>query len=41
MMDQAVDDLKRHYVEFEKDFTDYFEDLQKYSNNKLNQLLTG
>ena len=41
MMDQAVDDLKRHYELFEKDFTDYFEELQTYSNHKLNQLLTG
>ena len=39
MMDQAVNDLKKHYDSFEKDFREFFEELQQFSNDRLNQLL--
>ncbi len=37
-MNLAIEDLQEHYDDFEKDFTQFFEELQTFSNEKLNQL---
>jgi acyl carrier protein phosphodiesterase len=39
-MDLAVEDLRIHYLEFEKDFTVFFEDLIDFTNKKTKFLLT-
>jgi acyl carrier protein phosphodiesterase len=39
-MDLAVEDLQIHYLEFEEDFTMFFEDLVQFSNEKTKILLT-
>ncbi|MBI9042652.1 ACP phosphodiesterase [Lutibacter sp.] len=39
-MDLAVEDLQIHYLEFEEDFTMFFEDLVQFSNKKTKILLT-
>jgi hypothetical protein len=37
-MNFAVLELEKYYDEFEKEFTDFFEELRAYSQNKLSQL---
>ena len=37
-MDLAIEDLQEHYDDFEKDFTEFFEELQTFTNEKRNQL---
>ena len=39
-MDLAIEDLKIHYKEFEEDFTLFFEDLQKFTEEKTLALLS-
>lgn len=38
-MDLAIEDLELHYNDFEKDFSCFFEELQVFSFQKLNELL--
>lgn len=37
-MHLAIEDLEKHYVYFEKDFTEFFENLRIFSHEKLRQL---
>lgn len=37
-MDLATDDLRKHYNDFQKDFTEFFPDLQKFSKQKIKSL---
>jgi acyl carrier protein phosphodiesterase len=39
-MDLAINDLKKHYQEFEADFTEFFEDLRTFSHQKTTYLLS-
>ena len=34
-MDMAINDLKDHYMDFEKDFLSFFDDLMLFTDNKL------
>lgn len=38
-MDLAIKDLKQYYPEFEQEFTSFFKDLQRYTNEKTKQLV--
>lgn len=37
-MDQATDELKLHYDEFENEFRQFFEDVQRFSDQKLEEI---
>lgn len=37
-MNLATEDLQKHYDDFEKDFTQFFEELQSFTTEKLTQL---
>jgi hypothetical protein len=37
-MNLAVIELTKYYKEFEEEFTLFFEDLKKYSKNKITEL---
>ena len=37
-MDKAVDDLKEHHALLEKDFREFFKDLELYTNKKQIEL---
>jgi len=39
-MDMAIDDLKKHYKEFEVDFTTFFKDLEQFTKEKSVILLS-
>ena len=37
-MDQATDELKLHYDEFGNEFRQFFEDVQRFSDQKLEEI---
>lgn len=37
-MDEAVEELREHYIDFESDFASFFPDLQEFSKQKINTL---
>lgn len=39
-MDRASEDLKFHYSEFEHEFRQFFEDVQQFAEQKLEQIIT-
>ncbi len=39
-MDLAIEDLKKHYKEFESDFTSFFKDLEQFSDEKTTFFLS-
>lgn len=40
-MNLAIQDLKEHELEFEKDFADFFTDLNSFANKKLKYIVNG
>ena len=40
-MNLAIQDLKEHELEFEKDFADFFTDLNSFANKKLKHIVNG